>query len=309
MTTDDKNPEQSLSIEKAGLENEKLRLEIKKLKRPTEIRLQYWNLGVTIFIAAAGLYSGIYLTRLYDIKSETLNLRWEKLDREITIFQGKRDSLLSAINYLQDSITKITTIKDQKIDAISLRLRLMLMAHMKPNVSKNDEVQFYKAQLDSLNKIINSPDKAAISKQFPPIVREKPADPTSPVYRKILNSVIGIKKRMEDKGFTLFREASLSMKYDDVVQVPLSLIKGKTYHFVFVPEITFRAEMKFLNHSNEEIFKKESVIMDFSTFLEQTYTPEFSNVYFINLLQILTGENATKEIVGYFMVFEKISTP
>ena len=98
---------ENLSFDKAKLENEKLSLEVSKLKKQPEIKIQFLTLVMTTVIALISLFSLKFIINLYDTKSETLGLRKEKLDKDVSTFQGKRDSLLASVNYLQDSLNRI----------------------------------------------------------------------------------------------------------------------------------------------------------------------------------------------------------
>lgn len=293
-----------LSYEKAKLENEKIQLEIKKLKRQPELKIQLWNLIITTIIALITLYSLKFLSSLYDIKSESLGLRKEKLDREIIQFQSKRDSLLISVNFLQDSLAKINFIKNEEIKRLSLEFKQKEEKLSKIAISGNAEMlQLYKAQLDSLKRIVSSKKSQDASKDLPNILKINAPDPGSKKYQEILDLIPSIKKKMEADNFELIKESPLTFETGFEMPIIVSLTEGTWYQFIFVGETNSSIDMRLYNWDDREVYQKNVTLKNETEEISFSYIPKFSEYHMLKIVQNTKGKNSS----GYIMLYKKRS--
>lgn len=75
------------------LEVEKLQIEIQNLRKPWWKRAEFLSMGLTGIIAILSLFYA-FSTGILDAKSERLELQKAKLEREITLFEQRRDTLI-----------------------------------------------------------------------------------------------------------------------------------------------------------------------------------------------------------------------
>lgn len=109
-----KNKNIQYNLEKSQLEVEKLRLEIRNLKRKPFLQPAYLSLISSFLLIIISFYT-LYNSSFFDNEKTLLDLRKENLRRDIQLFTNKRDSLKNKLDSLKDSISTLNSMNDSLI--------------------------------------------------------------------------------------------------------------------------------------------------------------------------------------------------
>lgn len=105
------------------LYKKKLEAEIHKIETETEETKKIWykrsdskiklfDIVLKIFIFIASVVSVFYISNLYDVKNERLELKRDKLEIQIGLFENKKDSINNEIDVLNNYKNKLINLND-----------------------------------------------------------------------------------------------------------------------------------------------------------------------------------------------------
>jgi len=148
-------------LSKDELEQKKLELEIKELKRHWLKNPKYLGILLTIILAIISL-AWTLTSGVFDKKYQTLKLEKASLQFEINNFNIKRDSVKKEFNILNDSLRKLKyALKRKEYDLFQ---RIYELGKLKSeNNEYLEQIEFYKEQLhffSNFNKQIGITDEA-----------------------------------------------------------------------------------------------------------------------------------------------------
>lgn len=116
-----------------------------------------------------------------------------------------------------------------------------------------------------------------------------------------------LKEKLGNQGFTLVREAPMSMEsgYEKPVIVPLN--EGTWYQFVFIGEVSSRLyEVRMYDYDEKQVvYEKHFGEGVESNIISFRYIPKFSEYHIIRPVQL--NKKKKEHITGYIMMFKKVS--
>lgn len=148
-----------------NLEEEKLELEIKELKRSSYWKPEYLKIYLTLAFLVFTLVIA-YKTGILDLKSENLKLERNRLVLEIADFEKEKIEVQNQIRALKDSLKNISQInhitQKQLLESYKKHEKLLIEKFRSENRTE-EIISYYKNKLDSLRSSIvkiQSADKA-----------------------------------------------------------------------------------------------------------------------------------------------------
>jgi hypothetical protein len=133
------------------------------------------------------------------------------------------------------------------------------------------------------------------------VIRQQPCD--NPDIKRQADSVRAI---FEKDGFTLLREASMTMESEYEMPVIMPLTQGGLYQFVFIGEYTSRLyEVRMFDWNERQVIylKKQWGDVD-GNIISFGYVPQFSEFHMLKPVQI--NKKKKKGLCGYVMMFQKL---
>lgn len=117
-------------------------------------------------------------------------------------------------------------------------------------------------------------------------------------------SVDSLKKAYSAQGFTLLREASMTMESEYEMPIILPMTQGTLYQIIFIGEPTSRLyEVRMYDWSERQVAFKQNRWGDVDgNIISYNYQPKFSEYHMIKPLQI---NKSKKKLCGYVLLLKK----
>ena len=117
-------------------------------------------------------------------------------------------------------------------------------------------------------------------------------------------TVDSLKKVYATQGFTLLREASMTMESEYEMPIIMPMTEGTWYQFVFIGDPTSRLyEVRMYDYNEKQVIYKKNMWGDIDgNIISYDYTPKFSEYHMIKPVQVNKGK---KKLCGYVMLLKK----
>jgi len=117
-------------------------------------------------------------------------------------------------------------------------------------------------------------------------------------------TVDSLKKMYTNQGFTLVREASMTMESEYEMPIILPMTGGTWYQFVFIGDPTSRLyEVRMYDYNERQVVYKKNLWGDVDgNIISYDYIPKFSEYHMIKPVQI---NKKKKKLCGYVMLLKK----
>lgn len=117
-------------------------------------------------------------------------------------------------------------------------------------------------------------------------------------------SVDSLKKAYTAQGFSLLREASMTMESEYEMPIILPMTQGTLYQIIFIGEPTSRLyEVRMYDWSERQVAFKQNRWGDVDgNIISYNYQPKFSEYHMIKPLQI---NKSKKKLCGYVLLLKK----
>ncbi len=118
------------------------------------------------------------------------------------------------------------------------------------------------------------------------------------------SSIDSLKKVFTAQGYTVLREASMSMESEYEMPIILPMTQGALYQFVFIGDPTSKVyEVRMFDWSEKQVFYKKHMWGDIDgNIISFPYTPRFSEYHMIKPVQV---NKSKKKLCGYVMLLKK----
>jgi hypothetical protein len=116
--------------------------------------------------------------------------------------------------------------------------------------------------------------------------------------------VDSLKKLYATQGFTLLREASMTMESEYEMPIILPMTEGTWYQFVFIGDPTSRLyEVRMYDYNEKQVVYKKHMWGDIDgNIISYDYVPKFSEYHMIKPVQV---NKSKKKLCGYVMLLKK----
>lgn len=120
-------------------------------------------------------------------------------------------------------------------------------------------------------------------------------------YQTIVDS---LKQFYSQQGYTVLREASMTMESEYEMPIVLPMTAGTLYQFIFIGDPTSRLyEVKMFDYSEKQVMYKKNVTGDTDgNIVAFNYTPANSEYHMIKPVQV---NKIKKKMCGYVMLLRK----
>ncbi|NML22692.1 hypothetical protein HHL16_17545 [Pseudoflavitalea sp. G-6-1-2] len=118
------------------------------------------------------------------------------------------------------------------------------------------------------------------------------------------STIDSIKQFYGDRGFSLLREASMTMESEYEMPILMPMQQGTWYQFVFIGDPTSRLyEVRMYDYSEKEVFYKQNKWGDVDgNIINFDYVPKFTEMHMIKPVQV---NKKKKKLCGYVMLFKR----
>lgn len=119
-------------------------------------------------------------------------------------------------------------------------------------------------------------------------------------------SIDSLKKLYASQGFTLLREASMTMESEYEMPIILPMTQGTLYQFVFIGDPGSKLyEVRMLDWSEKQVFYKKNMWGDVDgNIISFPYIPKVSEYHMIKPVQVHKNK---KKLCGYVLLLKKTS--
>ena len=120
----------------------------------------------------------------------------------------------------------------------------------------------------------------------------------------ILATVDSLKAYYASQGYTLLREASMTMESEYEMPIVLPMNAGTWYQFVFIGDPTSRLyEVRMYDYTEKQVVYKKNMWGDVDgNILSFNYIPQTSEYHMIKPVQV---NKTKKKMCGYVMLLKK----
>ena len=117
-------------------------------------------------------------------------------------------------------------------------------------------------------------------------------------------TVDSLKQFYGAQGFTVLREASMTMESEYEMPIVLPLTQGTLYQFIFIGDPTSKLyEVRMYDYSEKEVMYKKNMWGDIDgNIISYSYVPKFSEYHMIKPVQV---NKKKKKICGYVLLLRK----
>lgn len=117
-------------------------------------------------------------------------------------------------------------------------------------------------------------------------------------------TVDSLKKVYATQGFTLLREASMTMESEYEMPIIMPMTEGTWYQFVFIGDPSSRLyEVRMYDYNEKQVIYKKNMWGDVDgNIISYEYVPRFSEYHMIKPVQVNKGK---KKLCGYVMLLKK----
>lgn len=129
--------------------------------------------------------------------------------------------------------------------------------------------------------------------------------PSSLTNTFILHQADSIKQELSKQGFTVVKEASMTMESEKELPVMVPLTEGSRYQFVFISDLNSRLSEVRMNDWNEKEVvheKKPGGDVD-GNIIRYLYSPQQTEYYLVKTLQV---SEKKKHLFGYVLLLKKV---
>jgi hypothetical protein len=121
-------------------------------------------------------------------------------------------------------------------------------------------------------------------------------------------AIDSIKQYYEERGFSLLRQASMSMESEYEMPIVMPMTQGTWYQFVFIGDPTSRLyEVRMYDYSEKEVIFKQNRWGDVDgNIINFDYVPKFTEMHMIKPVQV---NKKKKKLCGYVMLFKRTAPP
>src|SRR5690606_10506893 len=121
----------------------------------------------------------------------------------------------------------------------------------------------------------------------------------------ISNQVDSLKSLYTQKGFSLLREASISMESEYEMPVVMKLTQGSWYEFVFIGEYTSKLyEVRMYDFDEKMVVYQKKQWGDIDgNIINYSYIPRQTEFHMMKPVQV--NKKKKKDLCGYVMLFRK----
>ena len=136
------------------------------------------------------------------------------------------------------------------------------------------------------------------------IMRVSPCDNQS-----IQKQADSVKHLLADNGFSVLREASITMESDYEIPIIVPMNEGTRYQFVFIGDMkSNRYEVRMYDYSEKEVVFQQKKWGDRQggNIISYAYVPRMSEYHMIKPLQVNSRQK--KDLCGYVMLFSTTET-
>lgn len=121
----------------------------------------------------------------------------------------------------------------------------------------------------------------------------------------IQKKVDSLKKILARDGFSVLREASMTMQSEDEIPIIIPMDQGSLYQFVFIGDVKSNQwEVKMYDYNERQVvYQKKSRGEVDGNIISYSYIPRMSDYHMIKPLQI--NQQIQKELCGYVLLFKK----
>lgn len=118
-----------------------------------------------------------------------------------------------------------------------------------------------------------------------------------------------LKTLYSTQGFSLLREASISMESEYEMPVIMPLTEGTNYQFVFIGDYSSRLyEVRMFDWNERQVIFQQKRWGDVDgNIISYSYVPKFSEFHMMKPVQV--NKKKKKNICGYVMLFKKTGEP
>lgn len=122
------------------------------------------------------------------------------------------------------------------------------------------------------------------------------------------NAIDSIKKYYDERGFSLLREASMTMESEYEMPIVLPMTQGTWYQFVFIGDPTSRLyEVRMYDYNEKQVVFKQHRWGDVDgNIINFDFVPQFSEMHMIKPVQV---NKKKKKLCGYVMLFKRTAPP
>lgn len=134
------------------------------------------------------------------------------------------------------------------------------------------------------------------------VIRISPCD-----NRFVQKQADSIKHLLENVGFSVLREASITMESEYEIPIIVPMNEGASYQFVFIGDIKSNLyEVRMYDYNEKQVVyqKKSGDVND--NIISYSYVPKMSEYHMIKPLQV--NNQQKKDLCGYVMLFRKAET-
>jgi hypothetical protein len=133
------------------------------------------------------------------------------------------------------------------------------------------------------------------------LIRQQGCDGS--IYQEEVDS---LKKYYTSEGYSVLREASMTMESEYEMPIVLPMTQGVWYHFVFIGDPTSRLyEVRMYDYTEKQVIYKKNMWGDVDgNIISFDYIPQASEYHMIKPVQINKNK---KKMCGYVMLLKKTS--
>jgi hypothetical protein len=133
------------------------------------------------------------------------------------------------------------------------------------------------------------------------IIRQQSCDGN--LYQEEVDS---LKKYYASEGYSVLREASMTMESEYEMPIVLPMTQGVWYHFIFIGDPTSRLyEVRMYDYTEKQVVYKKNMWGDVDgNIISFNYVPQASEYHMIKPVQVNKNK---KKMCGYVMLLKKTS--
>ncbi|MFT3946411.1 MAG: hypothetical protein QM763_05495 [Agriterribacter sp.] len=135
------------------------------------------------------------------------------------------------------------------------------------------------------------------------VIRISPCDNVS-----IQKQADSVKHLLADGGFTVLREASITMESEYEIPIIVPMNEGTWYQFVFIGDVKSNTyEVRMYDYSEKQVVYQKKRWGDVDgNVISYSYIPKVSEYHMIKPLQVNSMQK--KNLCGYVMLFKKTTS-
>ena len=132
------------------------------------------------------------------------------------------------------------------------------------------------------------------------VIRISPCDNQS-----IQKQADSVKHLLEDGGFSVLREASITMESEYEIPIIVPMSEGTSYQFVFIGDMKSNMyEVRMYDYNEKQVVYQKKRLGDVNgNIISYSYIPKMSEYHMIKPLQV--NNKQKKDLCGYVMLFRK----